>query len=94
MQTKAALTFAQQENARAQDRNIRDDYAWFFAAADHYTTERGLIAFVVIRAASIHSVDAWVTANAAGMRQGWWVELAFLLTIASAAIARLQDQRL
>jgi hypothetical protein len=28
-------------------RNIRDDYAWFFAAADHYVAESGLIAFVV-----------------------------------------------
>ena len=34
-------------NARARKRNIRDDYAWFFAAADHYVTDRGLIAFVV-----------------------------------------------
>jgi methylase of polypeptide subunit release factors len=34
-------------NARARKRNIRDDYAWFFAAADHYVADRGLIAFVV-----------------------------------------------
>jgi hypothetical protein len=34
-------------NARARTRNIRDDYAWFFAAADHYVTECGMIAFVV-----------------------------------------------
>ena len=34
-------------NARARKRNIRDDYAWFFAAADHYIADRGLIAFVV-----------------------------------------------
>ncbi|UHS63471.1 N-6 DNA methylase [Agrobacterium vaccinii] len=34
-------------NARARKRNIRDDYAWFFAAADHYVAERGIIAFVV-----------------------------------------------
>lgn len=34
-------------NARAKERNIRDDYAWFFAAADHYVADRGLIAFVV-----------------------------------------------
>lgn len=32
--------------ARAQQRNIRDDYAWFFAAADYYINERGLIAFI------------------------------------------------
>jgi hypothetical protein len=34
-------------NARARKRNIVDDYAWFFAAADHYVADRGLIAFVV-----------------------------------------------
>jgi hypothetical protein len=33
--------------ARAQERNPRDDYAWFFAAADHYVRDRGLIAFIV-----------------------------------------------
>jgi Eco57I restriction-modification methylase len=41
------LLRSSRQNARARERNIRDDYAWFFAAADHYTTERGLIAFVV-----------------------------------------------
>lgn len=34
-------------NARGRRRNIRDDYAWFFAAADHYVIDQGLIAFVV-----------------------------------------------
>lgn len=34
-------------NARVRERNIRDDYAWFFAAADHYVAGRGVIAFVV-----------------------------------------------
>jgi type I restriction-modification system DNA methylase subunit len=34
-------------NARARTRNIRDDYAWFFAAADYYVSDRGVIAFVV-----------------------------------------------
>jgi len=41
------LLRSSRENARAQERNIRDDYAWFFAAADDYTINRGLIAFVV-----------------------------------------------
>ena len=31
---------------RAQARNIRDDYAWYFAAADYYITERGMIAYI------------------------------------------------
>ena len=34
-------------NAGAQQRNIRDDYAWFFSAADYYIGDAGLIAFVV-----------------------------------------------
>jgi len=31
----------------AQRRNIRDDYAWFVAAADRYVGERGVICFIV-----------------------------------------------
>lgn len=34
-------------NAGLGRRNIRDDYAWFFAAADSYIRNDGLIAFVV-----------------------------------------------
>jgi N-6 DNA Methylase len=34
-------------NARAQERNPRDDYAWFFAAADYYVQESGIIAYIV-----------------------------------------------
>lgn len=41
------LLRSSRDNARARERNIRDDYAWFFAAADHYVSERGMIAFVV-----------------------------------------------
>jgi hypothetical protein len=33
--------------AAARSRNPRDDYAWFFAAADYYIRDRGMIAFVV-----------------------------------------------
>ncbi len=42
-----ALLRSSRANARARQRNIRDDYAWFFAAADHYLTNQGLISFVV-----------------------------------------------
>lgn len=35
------------ENARAQEMNPRDDYAWFFAAADFYVQQSGIIAFIV-----------------------------------------------
>ena len=45
-----------------------------------------LLAFIAIRAASIHDVDSWVTAPVAGMRKGWWVELAALLVIAGSAL--------
>lgn len=41
------LLRSSRDNARARKRNIRDDYAWFFAAADHYVADRGMIAFVV-----------------------------------------------
>jgi hypothetical protein len=34
-------------HARSQERNPRDDYAWFFAAADHYVNDSGVIAFIV-----------------------------------------------
>lgn len=34
------------EAARAQERNIRDDYAWFFCAADTYVGKRGVICFI------------------------------------------------
>jgi hypothetical protein len=34
-------------NSGAQVRNVRDDYAWFFAAADYYVGERGIICFIV-----------------------------------------------
>jgi hypothetical protein len=34
-------------NARAQENAIREDYVWFFAAADHYLSGEGVIAFVV-----------------------------------------------
>lgn len=33
-------------DAHAQKRNIRDDYAWFFAAADHYVQGQGMIVFI------------------------------------------------
>ena len=46
-----------------------------------------LLAFITVRAASIHDIDHWVTASCAGMRKGWWVELAALLVIAATALA-------
>lgn len=42
-----ALLRSSRANARAQENTIREDYAWFFAAADHYLEGQGVIAFVV-----------------------------------------------
>jgi len=35
------------QHARAQEMNVRDDYAWFFAAADFYVQQSGVIGFIV-----------------------------------------------
>ena len=55
-----------------------------------------LLAFVVMRAASFHHIDHWVTIDVAGLRSGWWLELAGIAVIGiSAAIRggrRLQQQ--
>lgn len=45
-----------------------------------------LIVFIAVRAESIHSVDIWVTATAAGLRRGWWVELTAIGLISAAAL--------
>ena len=45
-----------------------------------------LLVFIGIRAASIHDIDLWVTAPLAGMRKGWWAELAALVVIAGSAL--------
>ena len=46
-----------------------------------------LLSFVLVRATSIHVVDEWVTAEFAGVRAGWWLELAGIATIALSAIS-------
>jgi hypothetical protein len=46
-----------------------------------------LFAFIVIRAASFHHVDYWVTVNVGGLRSGWWLELLGIGIIAGAALA-------
>lgn len=40
--------------ARARERQIRDDYAWFFAAADHYIEDSGLICYIVSDSFATH----------------------------------------
>jgi len=46
-----------------------------------------LFTFVVMRAGSFHHVDQWVTVSKAGLRRGWWFELAGIGVIAFSAIA-------
>jgi hypothetical protein len=46
-----------------------------------------LLVFIVIRAASFHHIDAWVTVNIGGLRRGWWLELAGIAMIAASALA-------
>ena len=46
-----------------------------------------LFTFIVMRAGSFHHLDRWVTINIAGMRSGWWLELAGIFVIAFSALA-------
>lgn len=46
-----------------------------------------LLAFVVMRAASFHHLDEWVTVNVGVLRSGWWLELAGIAVIALSAAA-------
>ena len=45
-----------------------------------------LFAFVVLRAASFHHIDQWVTVDVAGLRSGWWLELAGIAVIGVSAL--------
>lgn len=51
-----------------------------------------LALFVIIRAASLHPVDLWVTADVAGLRTGWWIEIAGIAVVALGA-ARYRARR-
>jgi hypothetical protein len=45
-----------------------------------------LFAFVVMRAASFHHIDRWVTIDVAGLRSGWWLELVGIAVIGVSAL--------
>ena len=47
-----------------------------------------LFAFVVMRAASFHHIDHWVTMDIAGLRSGWWLELAGSAVVGISATIR------
>lgn len=46
-----------------------------------------LFAFIVLRAASFHHIDKWVTLDVAGLRSGWWLELAGIAAVGCSAVA-------
>jgi hypothetical protein len=52
-----------------------------------------LVAFIVWRAASFHHMDVWVTHEIAGMRSGWWLELAGILVLGLSAFVYLRRNR-
>jgi hypothetical protein len=47
-----------------------------------------LVGSLVLRAISIHAVDAWSITPFAGLRKGWWIELIATLVICAAATWR------
>jgi hypothetical protein len=51
-----------------------------------------LTGFVLARAAAFHHIDAWVMVNVAGLRSGWWLELAGIALIGAGAAARLRSR--
>ena len=53
-----------------------------------------LFAFILLRAASFHHIDDWVTVDIRGLRSGWWLELAGIVVIALSALAyRAESKR-
>jgi uncharacterized membrane protein (UPF0136 family) len=46
-----------------------------------------LFAFIVLRAASFHHIDEWVTMDVLGLRSGRWLELAGIAVIGCSAVA-------
>ena len=51
-----------------------------------------LLAFILIRAASFHHLDQWVTVEIGVLRSGWWLELAGIAVIALSAVAFRRDR--
>ena len=45
-----------------------------------------LIAFLLIRAASVHAIDPLMYKMMLGFRSGWWAELGFLVVITASAL--------
>jgi hypothetical protein len=52
-----------------------------------------LFAFILLRAASFHHIDDWVTVDVRGLRSGWWLELAGIVVVALSALAFRAESR-
>ena len=52
-----------------------------------------LFAFILLRAASFHHIDEWVTIDVHGLRSGWWLELAGIVVIALSALAHRAESK-
>jgi hypothetical protein len=52
-----------------------------------------LFTFILLRAASFHHIDDWVTVDVRGLRSGWWLELVGIVVIALSALAHRSESR-
>ena len=52
-----------------------------------------LLTFILLRAASFHHIDEWVTVDVRGLRSGWWLELGGVVVIALSALAYRAESR-
>jgi len=52
-----------------------------------------LFTFILLRAASFHHIDDWVTVDVRGLRSGWWLELAGIVVVALSALAYRAESR-
>lgn len=52
-----------------------------------------LVGFILVRAVSLHALDAPMTMRIAGMPSGWWLEVLALLVIAGAAASFIHRHR-
>ena len=50
-----------------------------------------LFIFILLRAASFHHIDDWVTVDVRGLRSGWWLELVGIVVIAISALAHRSE---
>lgn len=62
---------------------LRGSSKWVKAAAAGIVL---LFTFVVVRAAAFHHIDHWVAIDIAGLRSGWWLELAGIAVIGISAL--------